>query len=187
MSATTELRIHGSAVRLLQGDITAQDTDAVVNAANPDLAPGGGVAGAIHRAGGPAITEACAHLRRERGPLPTGEAVITPGGALAAPWVIHTVGPVWYGGTGGEPGLLACSYRACLAIVREQGLRTVAFPSLSTGAYGYPLDKAASVALGTVVADLRKHKDTPIEVRFVLFSARDLAAYAAALGDLAEG
>ncbi len=187
MSETTERSINESVVRLLQGDISTQDTDAVVNAANPDLAPGGGVAGAIHRAGGPELTEACARIRRERGPLPTGKAVITPGGALSALWVIHTVGPVWYGGTGGEPELLACSYRACLAIVREQGLRTVAFPSLSTGAYGYPLEEAASVALATVVADLREHKDTPVEVRFVLFSARDLAAYAAALEAFADG
>ncbi len=186
MSQCRELSIDGTVVRLVQGDITQQDTDAIVNAANPDLAPGGGVAGAIHRVGGPEVTEACARLRRERGPLPTGNAVITSGGALRAPWVIHTVGPVWHGGTGGEPELLASAYRSCLALARERGLRTVAFPSLSTGAYGYPLEQGAAVAVKAVIAELGEHKGNPAEVRFVLFSARDLAAYATALGELAD-
>ncbi len=184
MAQQTELTIAGTTVRLVQGDITKQDTDAVVNAANPDLAPGGGVAGAIHRAGGASLTTACREIRRREGPLATGEAVITAGGNLPAPWVIHTVGPVWHGGKGGEAELLARCYRSCLALACERGLGSVTFPSLSTGAYGYPVELAAPVALRAVASFLREDSGHLKEVRFVLFSGRDLALYAQALSAL---
>ncbi len=184
MAERTEMNVVGNTLRLVQGDITKQDTEAVVNAANPDLAPGGGVAGAIHRGGGTELTEACAEIRRRQGPLPTGEAVITAGGNLPVPWVIHTVGPVWHGGGGGEPDLLARCYRSCLGLARERGLRSIAFPSLSTGAYGYPVEQAAPVAVGAVAGFLREHPGCFDEVRLVLFSARDLGVYARALSAL---
>ncbi|MCS7217178.1 MAG: O-acetyl-ADP-ribose deacetylase [Candidatus Bipolaricaulota bacterium] len=175
-----EAEVEGTRLVLVQGDITRQEVEAVVNAANPDLTPGGGVSGAIHRAGGPAVTEAAARLRRERGPLPTGEAVLTPGGNLPAKYVIHTVGPVWHGGTQGEPELLAKAYRSCLSLAVAHGLRTLAFPNISTGAYGYPVDRAAEVALRTVRDFLRENPGKLAEVRFVLFSASDFQAYRAA-------
>jgi O-acetyl-ADP-ribose deacetylase (regulator of RNase III) len=135
---------------LLKGDITVEAVEAIVNSANPELTPGGGVSGAIHRAGGPQVTDEAARIRRERGRLRTGEAVITTGGNLPAKWVIHTVGPVWHGGTKGEPELLAKAYRSCLALAVEKGIKTIAFPSISTGVYGYPVDQAAEIALRTV-------------------------------------
>lgn len=172
-----EVEIAGTRLTLVQGDITKQEVEAIVNAANPDLTPGGGVSGAIHRAGGPGVTEAAAKIRRERGRLPTGEAVITPGGNLPAKYVIHTVGPVWHGGTKGEPELLAKAYRSCLSLALQQGIKTVAFPSISTGAYGYPVDRAAEVALRTVRDFLAANPGKLAEVRFVLFSPADFRAY----------
>lgn len=171
---------------LLCGDIT-EEAGAIVNAANPELTPGGGVSGAIHRAGGPEVTEAAAQIRRERGPLPTGEAAITPGGALPADWVIHTVGPIWHGGTRGEPELLAQAYRSCLELARERGIKTIAFPSISTGAYGYPVDQAARVALRAVREFLERCPGELSEVRFVLFSERDLEVYRAAWEGIGGG
>jgi O-acetyl-ADP-ribose deacetylase (regulator of RNase III) len=172
-------------VRLVRGDITLQETDAVVNAANSSLMGGGGVDGAIHRAGGPAILSECMEIRRTSYPagLPTGEAVITGGGSLRARHVIHTVGPVWRGGGGGEEKLLAEAYRSSLRVARENGLRSVAFPSISTGAYGYPIERAARIALGAVKAVL---EETPFldEVVFVLFSEGDLEVYSRALAEL---
>jgi O-acetyl-ADP-ribose deacetylase (regulator of RNase III) len=172
-------------VRLVRGDITHQDTDAVVNAANSGLMGGGGVDGAIHRAGGPAILSECMEIRRTRHPdgLPTGEAVITGGGNLRARHVIHTVGPVWRGGGSEEEKLLANAYRSSLRVAHENGLTSVAFPSISTGAYGYPIEKAARIALGTVKAFL---EETPFldEVVFVLFSERDYEVYGRALVEL---
>lgn len=164
-------------VVLVRGDITTQNVDAIVNSANPLLTPGGGVSAAIHRAAGPELTRAAAALRRERGPLAPGEAVMTVGGNLPARWVIHTVGPLWRGGRHGEPDLLARAYRSCLALALARGLRTIAFPSISTGVYGYPVDKAAPVALGAVQGFLRDHPGALAEVRFVVFSTADLAAY----------
>lgn len=165
---------------LKRGDITKEAADAVVNSANPELTPGGGVSGAIHRAGGPAVTEEAARIRRERGRLKTGEAVITTGGKLPAKWVIHTVGPVWHGGTKGEPELLAKAYRSCLELARVRGLKSIAFPSISTGVYGYPIDQAAEIAL-RAVRDFLVGDPGPIEeVRFVLFSDGDFEAYRAA-------
>jgi O-acetyl-ADP-ribose deacetylase len=167
---------------LLQGDITDQDVDAIVNAANPTLMGGGGVDGAIHGVGGAAIRAACEQIRREKYPkgLPTGAAVITPGGNLKARFVIHTVGPIWSGGSNGEAALLASAYRNSIALAAEEGLHSVAFPSISTGAYGYPKVEAARVAMHTIV-DFLSGNDTVREVRFVLFSHEDLRVYTAAL------
>jgi O-acetyl-ADP-ribose deacetylase (regulator of RNase III) len=171
-----EYRVGSAAVRLLQGDITQQDTDAVVNAANSSLMGGGGVDGAIHRAGGPAILEACKRNVTETGRCETGEAVITTAGNMPARRVIHTVGPVYRGGRRGEPGLLANAYRNSLRLTVENGLRSVSFPSISTGAYGYPIEKAAEIALRTVLSFLEDPGGLH-EVRFVLFSDSDLEVY----------
>src|SRR5579862_3663106 len=168
--------VAGVLFELVQGDLTEQDTEAIVNAANSSLLGGGGVDGAIHRVAGPALFEACRVLSRERGPLPAGEALVTPGFGLKCPFVIHTVGPVWLGGGRGEAETLARCYRSVLRIARERALRSVAFPSISTGAYGYPIGKAASVALRTVQAEV---SGSPLEkVRFVLWGAADYATYA---------
>jgi O-acetyl-ADP-ribose deacetylase (regulator of RNase III) len=166
-------------VALLRGDITAQDVDAIVNAANPSLMGGGGVDGAIHRAGGPVILEQCRAIRKERGDLPTGEAVITSGGRLPARYVIHTVGPVWHGGAQGEADLLAREYGSSMDLAARLNLRSIAFPSISTGIYGFPVESAAPIALATVIRHLHEVA-RPEEVRFVLFSAHDLNIYEAA-------
>ncbi|MDX5482004.1 MAG: O-acetyl-ADP-ribose deacetylase, partial [Hymenobacteraceae bacterium] len=156
-------------IEVMQGDITRQQVDAVVNAANSSLLGGGGVDGAIHRAGGPAILEECKQIRARQGECPTGEAVITTGGNLPAQYVIHTVGPVWAGGGKGEPELLANCYRSSLRIATEKGLRSIAFPNISTGVYGYPKDQAAKVAVQTVKAYL-KGQETGLErIVFVCF------------------
>ena len=175
--------IRSTRLRLVQGDITEQDTDAIVNAANSALLGGGGVDGAIHRRGGPEILAECRALRATRFPqgLPTGEAVATTAGALPARRVIHTVGPIWRGGAHGEAQLLASAYRNSLAQARAEKLRTIAFPSVSTGAYGYPAEGAARVALRTVSAEIGAHPDALDEVRFVLFSDADLRVYRSAL------
>lgn len=169
---------------LLQGDITVQDTEAIVNAANEGLWGGGGVDGAIHRAGGPAIAEECRRIREERGGCPTGQAVITSGGNLKARYVIHTVGPVWSGGAKGEDELLASAYRSSLDLAREYGIKTLSFPSISTGAYRFPVERAARIALGTVTSYLKEYPGTFEEVRFVLFSPPILEAYERVLRDL---
>lgn len=156
------------------GDITREAVDAIVNAANSSLMGGGGVDGAIHRAGGPDILEACKRIRRTTHPqgLPAGEAVITPGGLLRARYVIHTVGPI-YGRHGGEePELLAACYENSIALAAEHDVRTIAFPAISTGIYGYPKDEAAQVALDAVTRALERHTIIE-EVRMVFFSASD--------------
>lgn len=180
--------VGGTQLVLVRGDITAQAVDAIVNAANSSLLGGRGVDGAIHRAGGPSILEACRQVRNTRYPdgLPTGEAVATTGGDLSAPYVIHTVGPVWGGGEAGEVTLLAAAYRNSLEVARGLGLRSVAFPSISTGAYGYPVQAAARTAIATVVEYLRAHAGVLDEVRFVLFSQSDLKTYTEALAGAAE-
>jgi len=157
----------------LQADITTLDVDAIVNAANRSLLGGGGVDGAIHRAAGPELLAAC----RPLGGCPTGEARITPGFRLPARHVIHTVGPVWQGGEHGEPALLASCYRSSLALAKQQGLSSVAFPCISTGVYGYPAEAAAQVAVATVRATLAEDAGSVDEVLFVCFSAGDLALY----------
>lgn len=168
---------------LLRGDITEQEVAAIVNAANSSLLGGGGVDGAIHRRGGPAILAACRRLRETEYPggLPTGRAVATTAGDLPARAVIHTVGPVWHGGDRGEAELLASAYRNSLDVARANGWASVAFPSISTGAYGYPIERAADVAIRTVLAALAAHADAFDEVRVVLFSAGDLAVHERAL------
>lgn len=165
----------------MRGDITHMETDAVVNAANSSLMGGGGVDGAIHRAGGPAILSECMEVRRTTYPdgLPTGEAVITGGGSLKARHVIHTVGPVWRGG-GSEERLLEAAYRNSLRVAVENGLKSVAFPSISTGAYGYPVEKAAMTAVKTVKAFIEEDPSLD-EVVFVLYSERDYEVYVRAL------
>jgi O-acetyl-ADP-ribose deacetylase (regulator of RNase III) len=165
---------------LLEGDLTRQDVDAIVNAANSSLMGGGGVDGAIHRAGGPAILEDCYAIVRRIGHLRTGEVVITTGGKLPARHVIHTVGPVWQDGNEGEPALLANAYRNSLKVALENGLKTVAFPSISTGVFGYPLDLAATVAISTVRSFCETHPGLEA-VRMVLFGEAALQIYEAAL------
>ncbi len=137
-------------VELLQGDITSLAVDAIVNAANTSLMGGGGVDGAIHRAGGPAILEACMKIRNAQGGCPPGEAVITTAGRLKAKYVIHTVGPVWNGGSKNEDTVLTNAYRNSLMLAVSNSLRTIAFPNISTGIYGFPKDRAADIALNTV-------------------------------------
>jgi O-acetyl-ADP-ribose deacetylase (regulator of RNase III) len=165
-------------LELTNGDITEQETDAVVNAANSRLAGGGGVDGAIHRAGGPAIMAETDGKYPDG--CPTGSAVITGAGNLKAAYVIHAVGPVWSGGQKGEPDKLASAYRRCLELAAENECSSIAFPSLSTGAYRYPVDLAARNALRSVIDFLKQH-EKPRLVRFVLF---DSATYAAALEEL---
>jgi O-acetyl-ADP-ribose deacetylase (regulator of RNase III) len=160
-------------IDLVQGDITQQATDAIVNAANTTLLGGGGVDGAIHRAGGPEILAAC----RELGGCQTGDAKLTPGGRLPARFVIHAVGPVYRDGRHGEPDLLASAYRRSLEVAAGAKLRSVAFPSISTGAYRFPIADAAPIALRAVRRFDREHPGALDLVRFVLFSAPDLAAY----------
>jgi O-acetyl-ADP-ribose deacetylase (regulator of RNase III) len=167
-----EVLIGTTTFFLEEGDLTLQETSAIVNAANSRLAGGGGVDGAIHRAGGPAIMEEC----RQIGGCPTGEAVITRGGNLKAKYVIHTVGPIYRGGARGEEKLLASAYRECLKLAQKKGIRSVAFPSLSTGAYGYPLEEAARIAIGTVL-DFIKTRTGFDRVGFVLFGSRAYEAY----------
>jgi O-acetyl-ADP-ribose deacetylase (regulator of RNase III) len=185
---SNSIRIATTTLTLRKGDITEQDTDAIVNAANSTLLGGGGVDGAIHRRGGAAILEACKHIRATQFPqgLPTGQAVLTTGGALRARHVIHTVGPIWHGGNAGEAALLASAYQSSIAAAIEGKLRSVAFPSISTGAYGYPTERAAEVALQTVIAAIHERTNALDEVRFVLFSQRDLEIYDAALQRLLD-
>jgi O-acetyl-ADP-ribose deacetylase (regulator of RNase III) len=166
-------------IRLVQGDITNIETDAIVNAANSSLMGGGGVDGAIHRRGGPKILEECKRIRATEWPqgLPTGKAVITSGGNLKANHVIHTVGPIWRGGNHGEPERLAQAYQNSLRLAVAKGLKTVAFPSISTGVYGYPVENACLIALKTV-KEFLQNEDGLDEVVFVLFSESALEVYA---------
>jgi O-acetyl-ADP-ribose deacetylase (regulator of RNase III) len=170
------LYVADARILLLKGDITKQDTDAIVNAANSTLLGGGGVDGAIHRAGGPAILEECKKLVEKIGRCPAGEAVITGAGHLAADYVIHTVGPVWSGGQRGESELLSNSYRNSYRLAVENNLSSISFPSISTGAYGYPVAAAAEISLRTIFSAVRGGGGVT-EVRFVLFSDGDLAIY----------
>lgn len=169
-------KVDKTTVTLVRGDITRADTEAVVNAANSSLLGGGGVDGAIHRAGGPRILEECKQIRTRQGGCPAGEAVITGGGNLTARYVIHTVGPIWKGGQNREDELLANAYRNSLRLAVANGIRSVSFPSISTGAYGFPTDRAARIAAKTVKEFLMQESSLD-EVRFVLFSDRDLDIY----------
>ncbi len=174
---TTKAVINQARLSIIQGDITKQATDAIVNAANPSLMGGGGVDGAIHRAGGPAILEECKQIVARQGRLPTGKAVITTGGNLKAKFVIHTVGPVWHGGNRGEPELLASAYQESLKVAAENNLSSISFPSISTGAYGYPGAKAAEVAIRAVVTFLKERATSIKEVVFVLFDSATFEIY----------
>ena len=178
------LAIDGRVLRLEQGDITTVSVDAVVNAANSSLMGGGGVDGAIHRAGGPEILVECRRIVAERGRLPAGQAVITTAGRMPSGHVIHTVGPVWHGGGAGEATTLASAYRESLRIAEAHGLETVAFPSISTGAYGYPVEQAAEVALGTAASFLAYDAHSVRDVTFVLYDGRTYAAYAEVLAGM---
>ena len=168
--------INGQTLELAQGDITLQQVDAIVNAANDRLAPGGGVCGAIHRAAGTALARDCAAI----GHCPTGEARITGGYALPAKHVIHAVGPVWHGGGEGEAERLAGCYRMSLDLAKGAGLTSIAFPAISTGIFGYPLDQATGVAVDTVTAWLAAHPDFE-RVVFCVFGAEVEQAYREAL------
>ena len=175
-----QLKINQSILEIVEGDITRQDTQAIVNAANEQLRVGGGVDGAINRAGGPEIQRQA----RQIGFCPTGQAVITTGGDLKAQYVIHTVGPRYKNGLSGEPELLASCYRESLQLAASRGIKSLAFPSISTGIYGYPLAEAATIALTTVKAYLQEHPEIAL-VRFVLFGQEAWEAYAGALRELA--
>ncbi len=177
MAENLTFNIKQARLSIIQGDITRQATDAIVNAANSGLMGGGGVDGAIHRAGGPAILEECKIIVARHVELPTGEAVITTAGNMKARHVIHTVGPIWNGGSQGEAALLASAYRESLKIAAENKLTSISFPSISTGAYGYPADKAARVALKEVISFLTEVTSIK-EVVFVLFDTRTYEIYA---------
>jgi O-acetyl-ADP-ribose deacetylase (regulator of RNase III) len=179
-----ETVINQTRLSIIRGDITRQTTDAIVNAANPGLMGGGGVDGAIHRAGGSAILEECKQIVAKQGRLPTGKAVITTGGNLVAKHVIHTVGPIWQGGNKGEAALLESAYIESLKLAAEHNLTSVSFPSISTGAYGYPVAEASRIAIKAVVSFL-KELVTPIkEVVFVLFDPTTYGAYSSALEEV---
>lgn len=164
-------------MQLLRGDITKMQVDAIVNAANSSLLGGGGVDGAIHRAGGPQILAECYKIRQRQGGCPTGEAVITTGGKLPAKHVIHTVGPVWQGGENGEPQLLADCYRNALQLAVDNELKSIAFPNISTGIYGYPKAEACQIAIHTVRLFLETHSSIE-EVFFVCFDETNFGLYA---------
>ncbi len=167
------MKINNSILSLVEGDITKEEADAIVNAANSRLAGGGGVDGAIHRAGGPSIMQEC----RKIGGCPTGQAVITTAGNLKAKYVIHTVGPVYQGGTKGEAALLRSAHLESLKLASLKKLKSVSFPAISTGVYGYPVDEAAHIALRTVTDYLREHADIEL-VRFVLFGRNTYEIFA---------
>jgi O-acetyl-ADP-ribose deacetylase (regulator of RNase III) len=174
-----------SLLELAHGDITREETDAIVNAANSSLLGGGGVDGAIHRAAGPALLEQCRKIRDQRGSLPAGQAVITGGGNLKARFVIHTVGPVWSGGKVNEPQILESCYCNSMEQANRKGLISVSFPSISTGAFGYPVDLAAPIALRAVAGLLHEPRTVTL-ARFVLFDRETHSAYAAAAQELAR-
>lgn len=182
-----ELKVRDRKVTFERGDITLQTVDAIVNAANSSLMGGGGVDGAIHRAGGTAIVEECRRIVAEQGRLPAGKAVITRGGKLPSRFVIHTVGPVWQGGSNHESSVLASAYTESLLVAEANHLVSVAFPSISTGAYGYPVTEAARVAVASVRDFLRDRAANVQHVSFVLFDDRTLDAYIRAAEEVAAG
>ena len=173
-----EFEVGNATLELIEGDITDVDADVIVNAANSSLMGGGGVDGAIHRKGGPKILEECKRIRETEWPdgLPTGKAVITSGGNLKAKYIIHTVGPVWFGGLHVEAELLKQAYKNTLKLASSKELKTIAFPSISTGAFGYPVEEASRIALATVKVFLEK-EDRFKKVIFVLHSDRDFKIY----------
>ena len=174
-------QIRQTDLELIQGDITKAEVDAIVNAANSQLIGGGGVDGAIRRAGGDEIEQACAEIRKREGGCPTGEAVITTGGNLPAKYVIHTAGPVWEGGNSGEAELLASCYQSSLQLAVQNGVQRIAFPSISTGIYGYPTEKAAVVALTAVKEFVGQNNAAPTTIQFILFDEATHTCYLDAL------
>ena len=179
-----QITINSTLINLKMGDIVLANTEALVNAANSDLAGGGGVDGAIHRAGGPDIHAECHKIVASQGPIPPGKAVITTGGNLPVKCVIHAVGPIWYGGNHNEAETLASAYTESLKLATSNELESVAFPSLSTGAYRYPVDQAAKIALEAVVSYLKLNMTTLKEVRFVLYDTATYNSYAKTLSDI---
>jgi O-acetyl-ADP-ribose deacetylase (regulator of RNase III) len=180
MAHSVRYRIGSKAtLELAMGNITDETTDAIVNAANSSLLGGGGVDGAIHRAAGPALLAECKKIREQRGPLPPGQAVTTSGANLKAKYVIHTVGPVWQGGKVNEPQILESCYCHSMEQANSKFCASISFPSISTGAFGYPVGPAAQIALRTI-ADLLHEPKSVKQVRFVLFDQRTYQAYAAA-------
>lgn len=173
---------EGAQIFFEAGDITKQSTDAIVNAANSSLMGGGGVDGAIHRAGGPTILEECRKIVARSGHLPPGEAVQTTGGNLSAAFVIHTVGPIWQDGMQGESGILANAYRNSMRLADRLGLHSVAFPAISTGVYGYPAEAAAAVAVCAVIDEFSQARSVH-EARFVLYSPDMLSVFIQAAKD----
>ena len=171
-------------LELVQGDITKAEVDAIVNAANEKLIGGGGVDGAIRSAGGDEVVKECDAIRARQGGCPTGKAVITTGGNLSAQYVIHTVGPVWKGGTVGEAALLKSCYRESILLAAANGIDSIAFPSISTGVYGYPTEKAAKVALETIRELTTSENVAPTLIQFILFDDATYNRYADALTEL---
>jgi O-acetyl-ADP-ribose deacetylase len=176
-----DMLIKQSRLSLIKGDITRMDTDAIVNAANSGLMGGGGVDGAIHRAGGPTILEECKQIVLRQGRLPAGKAVITTAGNLPAKFVIHTVGPIWRGGADNEAITLDSAYRESLRLAEKNGLKSIAFPSISTGAYGYPVDEAAKTAIQTIIEFLNHEAVSIKNIVFVLFDEGTYNAYSQAV------
>ena len=174
----------GRSLQLLKGDITKVPVDAICNAANEQLAGGGGVDGAIHRAGGPAISLELAEIRTKQRGCPTGSAVATTAGNLPAKYVFHAVGPIWRGGKDHEPELLASAYRSCLALAESKGSGYISFPSISTGVYGYPIEQAAPIALQEVIRHLESPETKLQKALFVLFDDATHRAYSDALRTL---
>ena len=183
---TTEHTVNKTRLKIIRGDITLQATDAIVNAANSSLMGGGGVDGAIHRAGGPAILAECRKIVERQGRLPAGQAVITTAGNMKTRHVIHTVGPIWRGGDDNEAETLASAYRESLKLAEANKLTSIAFPSISTGAYGYPVEKAAPVAL-RAAADFAAKASSIKEVVFVLHDTHSYEVYNIVLRDIIEG
>lgn len=186
MAQSVRYRIGSKAtLELVMGNITDETTDAIVNAANSSLLGGGGVDGAIHKAAGPALLAECKRIREQRGPLPPGQAVTTSGADLNVRYVIHTVGPVWQGGKINEPQILESCYCNSMEQANLKACNSVSFPSVSTGAFGYPVGPAAQIAL-RVIADLLHDPKSVKLVRFVLFDERTYKAYAAAAEELSR-
>jgi O-acetyl-ADP-ribose deacetylase len=172
-----EIKVKKTSIKLIKADITRENVDAIVNAANSSLMGGGGVDGAIHRAGGIKILEECKKIVAESGSLATGEAVITSGGNLPAKFVIHTVGPVWHGGASGEAELLKNAYFNSLNLGAAHNLKSIAFPSISTGVYGFPIEKASLIAFNTVKDFIKNNRHSYDDVIFVVFSESDFEVY----------
>ncbi|UCE98530.1 MAG: O-acetyl-ADP-ribose deacetylase [Dehalococcoidia bacterium] len=176
--------MNDRSLSLIQGDITISSTEVIVNAANSSLMGGGGVDGAIHKVGGPVILKECKIIIKKQGNLPPGKAVITTGGNLKAKYVIHTVGPIWSGGNRKEADLLVSSYKESLKLAEKNNLHSISFPSISTGAYGYPVNKAARLALKTVTSFLKEEASSIREVVFVLYGYKTYDIYQTALSEI---